>query len=177
MDNDWRITPCDNGDYLLTRPGDNQPWMRCYPSDGWRVEIIGQPRRLNLQEWHLARQRVITLVECARTDLRVQRGEEILLEGPQEDTVCTNCQSHPMTYVGWGMPCTACVGGHYMPSDWREEPTGDKGQASVPLSFRVPQHMRESVEELAKSAGVPLSVWLRTAFADYLARERLKSST
>jgi hypothetical protein len=146
---EWRITPCDNGDYLMTRPGDNQPWMRCYPSDNWRVELVGQPRRLDLQEWHLARQRMITLVECARTADRSLSGQQVDYEGIQTDTVCTNCGKNPDGYQGWGMFCQDACGGHYMPVGWEQRATGKRGKASVP-SQRIVDEARRQCRALAK---------------------------
>jgi len=110
---EWKVTPIDAGfgvtHYTLSR-GTEKAIMLCRPQESFSVELLDRTPRTQY-EWYMLNQRVITLVEAARTD---QRAGHI---NPTASAQCHACGEFAETYAAWGTRCTqrGCGGTLFAP--------------------------------------------------------------
>lgn len=106
-----------------TQPG----WSMVCVTDPSKPELVlvGDPgdmavkigeHTLNLYEWHTLWQRMVTLIECARTNERIGVNQPYK-EPDLNETLCHACHKPPPEYRAWGMRCDSTEGcrGTYYP--------------------------------------------------------------
>lgn len=99
---DWKITPIEvdvgKTNYTLSQ-GYGMALMLCRPQNDYSVELIGSIERTQY-EWYVLNQRMVTLVEAARSSERIADRDT-----NNDISQCHVCGHIPHTYVAWGHPC------------------------------------------------------------------------
>lgn len=113
---EWRVTPQDDGTYVLFRPGESEPFLRCHPDKDFAVAIEStKPELYALEFWHGPfLPRVQTLVEAARINEQV-KARKLVDYGDFSDSACGTCGRNPNCYLLWGTPCEreGCKGKYF----------------------------------------------------------------
>lgn len=117
MSDEWKISPTVGGGYRmvsLTNPTEPVLVLTGKPED-MQIRVVGQLAK-SLYEWNLLWQRMVTLIETARTNERIKDAAPYDYDAESTDTLCHACEKPPPHYQAWGMRCIStdfCLGTYY----------------------------------------------------------------